>query len=412
VKDQKRILLLDCDMFFVQVAKLEDPEGAGRAPLLIVGGSKEGRGVVTSADYGVRKFGVHSGMPTARALRLCPEATVVGVPREACVRISRRIRSLLQDLVPVVQAASIDEFYLDLTGTDRLFRDETTGETGVRIRKRILAETGISVSVGGGPNRLVAKLAAERAKPGGVYVVEPSGEGGFMAGFDLAAIPGVGPRFLETLAKRGLRTVEDALRVEEDWLIRWFGEARGTWLWERIRGIDPSPVVPDEERKSISSERTFPADIADPDRLDRHLLQLALSVGRTLREKGLRGRTVTVKVRDRDFTTRQSSTTVTRGVESDRFLYETARALVAELRSAHPEPVRLLGVGISNLEEAGRARQLDFFGEEASSESERDRTLSRLADQVRERFGSDAILPGRVLDRDGDPGGKKKAKPP
>jgi DNA polymerase IV len=384
-------------MFFVQVARLSDPEGAGKAPLLIVGGSREGRGVVTSADYGVRKFGVRSGMPTARALRLCPEATIVGVPRVACVETSRRIRRLLTELAPVVQAASIDEFYLDLTGTERLFRLEDPVATATRIRERVLADTGISVSVGGGPNRLVAKIAVELAKPGGVHIVPPGEEGAFLREFELGRIPGIGPRFLEELADRGLRRVEDVLGVEESWLIRWFGEARGAWLWERVRGIDPTPVVPDDERKSVSSERTFPRDIDEGERLERHLLLLSLSVGRTLREKGLRGRTITVKVREPDFTTRQSSRTLPQAVESDRFIFETARTLVSELRMAHPSPVRLLGVGVSNLEEAGKPRQLELF-EAGPGESDRDRTLSRIQDSVRERFGSDLLVPGRALE--------------
>lgn len=409
--EPKRIFLVDCDMFFVQVAKLEDPQGAGRAPLLIVGGSSEGRGVVTSADYGVREFGVRSGMPTAQALRLCPGATVVGVPREACVRVSREIRALLTELSPVVQAASIDEFYLDMTGTDRLFGGASSAATGARIRESILERTGISVSVGGGPNRLVAKLAAERAKPGGVLSVAPGEEQDFMASLDLERIPGVGPRFLEALRERGLQTVRDAVRVDEEWLIRWFGEARGTWLWERVRGIDPSPVVADGERKSVSSERTFPHDISDPDRLDRHLLQLSMSVGRSLREKGLRGRTITVKVRARDFTTRQSSRTVPGAVESDRFLWDTARELVAEVRQAHPDPVRLLGVGVSNLEPAGGARQLDMFGEAEPTESDRDRTLSRLTDEVRSRFGAEALIPGRVLEHPSEDRGDRSSAP-
>jgi DNA polymerase IV len=397
VSGQRRILLLDCDMFFVQVARLSDPEGAGKAPLLIVGGSREGRGVVTSADYGVRKFGVRSGMPTARALRLCPEATVVGVPRAACVETSRRIRKLLTELSPVVQAASIDEFYLDLTGTERLFRDEDPVATATRIRETVRAETGISVSVGGGPNRLVAKMAVERAKPGGVHIVAPGEEGAFLRGFELGRIPGIGPRFLQELEDRGLRQVEDVLGIEASWLVRWFGEARGAWLWERVRGIDPTPVVPDDERKSVSSERTFPRDIDDGEHLERHLLLLSLSVGRALREKGLRGRTITVKVRERDFTTRQSSRTLPQAIESDRFIFETARALVSDLRMAHPSPVRLLGVGVSNLEEAGEPRQLELF-EAGAGESDRDRTLSRIQDSVRERFGSDLLLPGRALE--------------
>ncbi len=394
----RRILLVDCDMFFVQVARLEDPDGAGRTPLLMVGGSAEGRGVVTSADYRVRKYGVHSGMPMARARRLCPDATIVPVPREACRRRSREIRELLGSLAPVVQAASIDEFYLDLTGTERLFGNESLEATAHRIRKQVLRKTRISVSVGGGPVRLVAKLAVERAKPGGVHVVPPGSEAAFLRGHDLDRIPGVGPALLEALQERGLRTVDDVLMVEEEWLRRWFGENRGRWLWERVRGIDPSPVTAEDERKSISAERTFPTDVDDDAELERRLLGLALEVGRTLREKGLQARTVTVKVRDADFTTRQASRTLPEAMESDRTLFGMARELLDELRQRRSGPVRLLGVGVGSLQERGAPEQLSLLDRGAGSETERDRTLSRTVDLLRRRFGKGTLLPGRIME--------------
>ena len=162
----RRILLVDCDMFYVQVARLEDPEGAGRQDLLIVGGSPTGRGVVTSASYACRAFGVRSAMPTAEALRLCPDATVVGVDRRAVTGRSAEVREALKDLSPVVQAASVDEFYLDLTGTERLFHEEPLETTANRIREDVLHRTGIGVSIGGGTNRLIAKMAAGPPSPG------------------------------------------------------------------------------------------------------------------------------------------------------------------------------------------------------------------------------------------------------
>ena len=165
----KRILLVDCDAFFVQVARLEDPEGAGKAPLLIVGGSPTGRGVVTSASYEARAYGVRSAMPTAHALRLCPDATVVGVPRSAVSARSQSVKEALMDLSPVVQAASVDEFYLDLTGTERLFQNESFAETAWRIRETVLERTKVSVSLGGGTRRVIAKLATNFAKPAGVH---------------------------------------------------------------------------------------------------------------------------------------------------------------------------------------------------------------------------------------------------
>jgi DNA polymerase IV len=403
---------VDCDAFFVQVARLEDPEGAGKASLLLVGGSAEGRGVVTSASYACRPFGVRSGMPMGRALRLCPDAMVVRVPRRACGERSRAVRAALGDLAPVVQVASIDEFYLDLSGMERLLHGEAMEASAERIRLRVRDASGISVSIGGGTNRLVAKLAAGKAKPAGVRVVPPGGEAAFLGEFGLAELPGIGPSLLEAMARRGLRQVRDVVEVEEEWLARWFGQARGRWLFERCRGIDPSPVVSEEERKSISSERTFPRDLppgtAGDRALERHLLQLALSVGEGLRTRGLGARTVTVKLRDGDFTTRQGSRTLPHPLVSDRILYETARDLLAELRGKRRVPSRLLGVGVSNLCEEGEPRQLSLLDEDdARSETDRDRTLSHLGDELRARFGQDALLPGRILEGKGRerPGG-------
>lgn len=400
-------------MFFVQVARLEDPEGAGRAPLLLVGGSASGRGVVTSADYSVREFGVHSGMPVSQALRLCPRATVVPVPRQACVARSRAIRRGLEAMAPVVQAASIDEFYLDLTGTERLYAGRSLAETATRIQRRIREATGITVSLGGGTVRLVAKLAVERAKPGGVHIVPPGGEAAFLEEHELAQLPGVGPVLLEQLEARGLRTVKDLVPLQYEWLERWFGPSRGRWLWERARGIDPSPVDPDPGRKSISAERTFPRDLPrNPDgdgELDRRLRRLALEVGESLRGKGLSARTVTVKLRDADFTTRHASSTLPEPISSDRAILRTAVRLLDDLRGRSDAPVRLLGVGVSSLGEAGGARQLSLLDAEDSVESDRDRTLSRTGDRLRERFGPDALLPGGLLDRPEEPDEKEDA---
>lgn len=392
----RRILLVDCDMFFVQVARLEDPEGAGKEELLLVGGSSN-RGVVTSASYAARAFGVRSAMPTSQALELCPGAVVVPVPRSACVERSRAVREALNDLAPVVQSASIDEYYLDLSGTERLLKGESLTDSALRIRQEVLARTEISVSIGGGTQRIVAKMAARRAKPAGVHVVAPGGETDFMREFDLGDIPGIGPTFLKRLENRGLVRVDDALRVEPEWLARWFGESRGRWLWERVRGIDPSEVDAGPRRKSISSERTFLADIDSDEELEQRLLGLCSAVGRQLRSKELRARTVTVKVRDFDFTTRQASTTQPEGFETDHGLHALATGLLRQLRARRRVGVRLVGVGVSTLVRQAVGRQLRLFEDGASLETERDRTLSRAVDRVRERFGDDALSPGSIL---------------
>ncbi len=411
----RSILLVDCDTFFVQVARLEDPQGAGRAPLLMVGGSAEGRGVVTSADYRVREHGVRSGMPMARAVELCPEAMVVPVPRDACLRRSRAVRAVLDRVAPVVQAASIDEFYLDLTGTERLFEGAPLEATAHRIRERILDEAEITVSIGGGTTRLVAKLAVERAKPAGAHIVAPGQEEAFLRSHPVGAIPGIGPVFLEKLAERGIRSVEELLAVEPEWLARWFGAERASWLRDRARGIDPSPVDAGTERKSISSERTFARDLEAPERLAAELHRAVLEVGGGLRRRGLGARTVTVKIRDHDFRTRQASRTLALPVASDRAIFRVARELLDELRARRPVPVRLLGVGLSSLEGEGPALQLELpvtgGDDPVGIESEADLSLAKAADALRKRFGRDALVPGRILERPGSMGRRDTHEP-
>ena len=392
----RRILLVDCDAFYVQVARLEDPEGAGKADLLLVGGSPRGRGVVTSASYGARRFGVRSAMPTAQALHLCPDAIVVGVPRRACSQKSREIRSCLERLAPVVQAASIDEFYLDLAGTERLF-GEPLEATAHRIREAVLEATRISASVGGGSRRMIAKLASARAKPGGVHIVPPGHEADFMRGLDLAEIPGVGPALVEALRVRGLVRIEDALGLKQEWLERWFGARRGHWLYRRMRGLDASRVDPREPRKSISSERTFFQDLNSDEDLDRVLLRLCRSVTHTLRKAGLRARTITVKLRDRDFKTRSRSQTVAEPLETDAATYRIARELLAELRSRRRTPARLLGVGLTKLGSGDDPVQIGLFEERDRLEGHRERTLDHVVDGLRQRFGDRAVLPGRII---------------
>jgi DNA polymerase IV len=399
----RRLLLLDCDQFFVQCARLADPEGAGRQPLLLVGGSPDGRGVVTSASYETRRFGCRSAMPTAHALRLCPDATVVPVPREMCGRKSREVRAVLQRFTPLVEAASIDEAYLDLTGTEALYRGESLAETAARIQAAVKAETDITVSIGGGTTRVVAKLAAERAKPAGVYVVAPGDEPNFMADHELRDIPGVGPVLAERLRTMGLVSVRDALGLDASQLEAMLGPGRGAWLHERIRGIGSDVVEPESEAKSMSREETFPRDLQDDDELRRELMSLAIRVASDLRRQALRARTVTVKIKDGDFRSRTASRTVDHPLESDRAILAVATELLATLRSRRRTGARLLGVAVSHFAPADEGTQLVLFdsGEKASAlETDRDRRLSRVTDAIRDRFGPGAIRPGRLFEGD------------
>jgi DNA polymerase-4 len=401
VVSERRILLVDCDAFFVQVARLEDPDGAGKARCLIVGGSPSGRGVVTSASYEARAFGVRSAMPTAQALRLCPEATVVPVSRQAVSERSRHVRGVLERLAPVVQAASVDEFYLDLSGTERLFARESLEDTARRIRERVLAETEISVSIGGGTRRVIAKLAASRAKPAGVHIVPAGAEQDFLDELELAEIPGIGPSLVEALRKRGLVHVRDAVAVQQEWLEKWLGKRRGAWLYRRVRGVDESAVDPTERRRSISAERTFFRDLDTRRELERRLLEISSSVGGSLRRRDYRARTITVKLRDSDFRTRTRSRTLPEPIESDTAIYEVAKDLLHELRADREVPARLLGVGLTGLTaDAEGTEQLGLFAETVAGESERDRSVSRLVDKLRDRFGRGAVKPGGTLEEE------------
>ena len=395
----RRILLADADAFYVAVARLVDPDGPGRARLLIVGGAPERRGVVTSASYEARAFGVRSAMPMARAVRLCPDATIVPVPWEECAAKGRAIREALERFAPVVEQASSDEFYLDLSGTERLYRDEPLAETAARIRAAVHEATSLWTSIGGGTSKLVAKLAAGVAKPAadsagaGVHVVAPGGEAAFLAGFALADIPMVGPKAQERLARLGWRTAADVQRVDRAELVRRLGEREGEWLWERVRGLDDSAVEPWTEPKSISRDTTFPTDLDGDDDLLRELLIQVDRATADLRAEGLVTRTITVKLRDADFTTRQAGRTLPEPVVTDRAVYEVARGLLAKLRAARRAPARLIGVALSHLDQPGAAAQLALLetARATSPETEKDRTLARAIDAVREKFGPDAL---------------------
>lgn len=403
---ERRILLADADAFFVAVARLVDPDGAGKAPLLIVGGTRESRGVVCSASYEARKYGVRSAMPISRALRLCPQAMCVPVPGRACGEKSREIRAVLHRYAPVVEGASVDEWYMDLGGTEGLYQNEPLAVTARRIRDAVTAATGMSVSIGGGTSKLVAKLAVERAKPKpgtdatGVHTVAPGDEQRFLETFELAEIPFIGPRFQERLAALGMRKVPDVLQYDVVTLTRWLGAREAEWLYARVRGIDHSEIEGHGEAKSISRDDTFPLDINDDDALLRELLRLVTRAATDLRGDGLRARTITVRIRDHDFKTRQASRTLPVPVISDRVILEVARTLLAKLRKARRVPARLLGVGLSSLVVDSTADQLTLFERRGAKtdETDRDRLLARTIDQVRAKFGDKLLLPARLVD--------------
>jgi DNA polymerase-4 len=336
----------------------------------------------------------------AQALRLCPTAMCVPVPGKACRIKHREMRGVLERFSPIVQSASIDEWYLDLAGTETVYEHAPLDTIAHRIRDAVIAETSMTVSIGGGTSKLVAKMAAERAKPktgaNGVHIVTAGGELDFMRLLMLAEIPGIGPKTTARLAERGLRSVEDVLALDDAALARVVGPRDSEWLARRVRGIDSGEVTTEREAaKSISRDDTFPTDINDDLLLEGELTELVGRAAGDLRGDSLKARTVTVRIRDKDFRTRQASRTVDEALESDRGIFVVARELLYRLRKARRVPARLLGVALSNFT-APPAKQLALFEQQSGQiETSRDRELSRAIDIVREKFGRGAIAPGR-----------------
>ncbi len=416
----RRILLVDADAFFVAVARQEDPDGAGKATLLIVGGRPGSRGVVCSASYECRAFGVRSAMPIARALQLCPGALCVPVPRHACGRRSRQIHEVLCRFAPIVQASSIDEWYCDMQGTEALYAHETLAATAHRIRTAVRDATGLSVSIGGGTSRLVAKMAVERGKPkpgsgaDGVCCVAPGDEKQFLSTFRLADLPMVGPKLSERLERVGLVSIGDAQGWSQSALVERVGARAGLSLWRRVRGVDDSIVAPRDQQKQVSRESTFAHDLHDDDLVERELLRLAVRVATDLRRQALQARTITVKLRDSDFRTRTAQRTLSAPIESEQSVARAARALLRALRARRRVGVRLLGIGLSHFgDEAVAPAQLGLFPESTVApvtddpvERDRDRALTRALDRIRDRYGEGSIVPARLVEtaRDTGPG--------
>lgn len=381
---------------FVQCAVMADPEKLGGLPLIIVGGSPSGRGVVTSASYGCRAYGVRSAMPTATALKLCPQATVARVPGSMIRQKNRELAAVLQDWSPIAPMASVDEAYLDMTGTEELYHHEPLDATARRIQADVKQRTGLDVSIGGGTNRLVAKLATARAKPGGVYIVPPGGEDAFVGELELSDLIGVGPSFQAALRSRGVTTMSALRALDVETLASWWGEDRARWLWRRCRGIDDAPVRSHDSSKSVSSETTFRRDISDDRELEEQLLGQVVDAAGSLRRHGLFARTITVKVRDPEFHDRSRSRTLDEGVQTDRVIFSVARELLRDLRRKRAGRVRLIGVGLSNLRDANEDEQGRFLELAPALELERDRALARVIDRINARHRG-AIGPAAAL---------------
>lgn len=386
-----RIVHVDLDAFFVEVCRQRQPE-LRDIELLVVGGRRDARGVVQSASYGARRFGIHAGIPIAQAVRLCPAATFVQGSFVHYRDASRTVRGVLGRFSPVVVMASLDEAYLDFGGTERLYPVSLL-PVAERLRDSVRAETGLDASVGIGPNRMIAKLASDSAKPRGLMEVRQGWEEGFLAGLALAALPGVGPKTAARWAELGLTDVHQVQAMDESALAALIGhDAR--LLKRRAHGHGGTTLRADRLPRSVSRETTLSRDLRDANELEAILALLTARVAGQLREEQLVGRTVTLKLRHDDFQTVTRRHTLECATDLDAELYEAARALFRvafeDVRRRN-RGVRLIGVAATNL---GVSAEADLF---EPPRRQRLRDLSAAVDKAREKFGFEALAPGVVL---------------
>ena len=379
------IFHIDMDAFFFSVEELFDPKLKGRP--VVVGGRPNERGVVAAASYAARKFGIHSAMPLRRAYRLCPGAIFVDGHPERYREYSQQVYGILRRFSPKVEMASIDEAYLDLTGCERLFGPPL--QAAHRLHETVRRETSLPCSIGIGLTRLIAKIASDQAKPNGVLWVMPGAEQPFLAPLDVRRIPGVGPVTEKNLRAIGIRTVAELAKARPDFLQEEFG-LWGTALAGKARGEDAggyfdSPVGEDEDAKSIGHETTYSNDTADAPLLEATLTRLAQMVGRRLRENGLHGRTVQLKLRYSDFSTITRARTLEHHTQLDTVILDTARELFRE-NWKQGRAVRLLGVQVSGLSRV--SGQMPLL--EHDQEDKWRRALSAV-DRLRDRYGEHSV---------------------
>jgi DNA polymerase-4 len=393
------ILHIDMDAFYASVELLSRPHLRGQP--VIVGGSGN-RGVVLSATYEAREFGVHSAMPMGRARRMCPQAVVISPDHRRYARASAGIMEVFRSITEFVEPLSLDEAFLDVRPAERrLGRPTSIAEL---IRARIHDEQGLVASVGVASTKFVAKLASTRAKPDGLLVVPVAEVVPFLHPLPVGALWGVGERTEEQLHRLGLRTVGDIARTPEATLRRALGEASGRHLAALAWGRDERRVVRDEPERSIGNEETFPIDVDDPEVVAAEVLRLSERVAGRLRDTGLVGRTVVLKVRFADFTTISRSRTVDQPLDVARDIYAIARGLLDAL-ALQRAPVRLVGVRVEGLQDAqGTPRQL-ALGEREQGWREAEQAMDRAA----RRYGRDSVRPARLVsprpwDEDPPPG--------
>lgn len=388
----RAILHIDMDAFFASVEVLDHPDLRGKP--VIVGGLPENRGVVAAASYEARRFGIHSAMSSYRARKLCPQAIFIAPRGRRYKEASDRIFAILHEYTPLVEPLSIDEAFLDVTGSRRLFGPPES--IGRQVKARIREETGLTASVGVAMNKFLAKLASDLEKPDGFVVIRPDELPERLNALPVSRLWGVGKVTQSVLEGMGIRTIGDLLTHPEESLDYRFGVANAQALRQLARGEDERPVIPFTEAKSVGAENTFATDIHERERLVEQLDRLADKAAHRLRAKGLVGQTVNLKARYADFTTVTRANKLPRPTASTLTIREAARELFDHRLDRQGRALRLLGVSISNLERAGTG-QAELFIDERQIRSEK---LDQLLDRIQNKYGSESIGLGRPYKKD------------
>ena len=394
------ILHVDMDAFYASIEIRDNPSLQGLP--VCVGGPASSRGVIAAASYAAREFGVHSAMPTAQAQRLCSDLVLLPPDFDRYTSVSREIMNVFHRYTPTVEPLSLDEAFLDVSGSERLFGDAIT--IGRAIKDEILSDTGLVASVGVAPTKFLAKLASDLDKPDGFRVIQPDEVRHVLDPLPVSKIFGVGPRTCKRLEDLGVKTVGDLAGLERDEVAKRFG-ATGLWIHDLAHGIDPRRVTPRREEKSHGMERTFAEDVADREELRTILLSFAEEVAFTLRDRGLRGRTVTLKARFSDFKTVTRTKTLDFPTNLGPRLFRVACELLDRVER---RPLRLLGLSILKLEDVRTPTQGQLFNGTPAGGSRADwlegaKKLSEATeglDKIRRKYGRGVIVPAALLGRD------------
>ena len=389
------IIHIDMDAFFASVEQMDDPALRGKP--VIVGGSSD-RGVVSTCSYEARAFGVHSAMPMVVARRLCPQAIIVRGRYPRYSELSHAIMNALRDFSPLVEPASVDEAYVDATGLERLFGPLEDLVTAIKARIEEVTG-GLTCSVGAAPVKFLAKICSEVNKPDGVFILYPENVDAFLCALPVGKIPGVGKRMVQSLQDLGIKTVGQLRRFSPEVMERRFGKW-GAVLYERVHGRDSRKVETERAAKSESAECTFAQDTRDRTFLQRMLMAHAERVGASLRRHGYKGRTITLKVKFCDFKQITRSRTLEEPINATETIFETGCRLLAEL--SLPQPVRLIGLGVSGFDAPANQLFLPGAGKAAGQnldpqvEAKRQK-LDAALDNLREKFGRQAVQRGRIF---------------